>query len=76
MREKILQKIKEKQKTLEKVRSHNKAQHPFTEDSKTYDRDFVPKANTRQKIISLSLWEIVVFIIVIIIFVFIYFRFG
>jgi len=76
MREKILQKIKEKQKTLEKVRSHNKAQHPLTEDSKTYDRDFVPKANTRQKIISLSLWEIVVFIIVVIIFVFIYFRFG
>ena len=75
MREKILQKIKEKQKTLEKVRSHNKAQHPLNEDSKTYDRDFVPKANTRQKTISLSLWEIVVFIIVIIIFVFIYFRF-
>jgi hypothetical protein len=49
MREKILKKVKEKQKTLEEVRSHNKTQHPLTEDSKTYDRDFVPKENTRQK---------------------------
>jgi len=75
MREKFLQKVKEKQKPLEEVRSHNKTQHPLTEDSKTYDRDFVPKANTRQNTNSLFPWEIVVFIIVIIIFVFIYFKF-
>ena len=45
MREKILEKVKEKQKTLEEVRSNAKIPHPSTEDSKTYDRDLIAKTN-------------------------------